>query len=279
MKVDRQKKLWEQVFKARQLYIKQCRIGTTSTSGYADYDPLVKQMCSYFANMDAISTTYDETTLDSINGLCRDVFCGDDQEGPFFCTTEEESDPVCIESNGQPPKDVIKVILFTIIAILVIFIAMYYLLNGGKIDLSFMDVGFLGKKFGLNAIPGLKGIPDLNGVTKNMQGIASGIQGVTNSIPSLANGLPGLNGVAKNIQGIASGIQDATNSIPGLTSWGDKLKGIKETAQNALNKDTWKNLGNDIGNAANAIKNVADNAAKVVKNAALHPADTIAKII
>jgi hypothetical protein len=125
---------------------------------------------------------------------------------------------------------------------------MYYLLNGGKIDLSFMDVGFLGKKFGLNAIPGLKGIPDLNGVTKNMQGIASGIQ-------------------------------DATNSIPGLTSWGDKLKGIKETAQNALNKDTWKNLGNDIGNAANAIKNVADNAAKVVKNAALHPADTIAKII
>lgn len=197
MKVDRQKKLWEQVFKARQSYIKQCRIGTTSTSGYADYDPLVKQMCSYFANTDAISTTYDETTLDSINGLCRDVFCGDDQEGPFFCTTEEESDPVCIESDGAPPKDVIKVILFTIIAILVIFIAMYYLLNGGKIDLSFMDVG---KK------------------------LASG------------------NGIAKN--------------IPGFTSWSDQWKGIKE-----------------------AVTNVADNAAQVVKSAALHPANTIAKMI
>ena len=126
MKADRQKKLWEQVFKARQSYIKQCRIGTTSTSGYADYDPLIKRMCSYFSNA---STTYDETTLESINGICQDVFCGDDQEGPFFCTTEEESDPVCIESDGQPPKDVIKVILFTIIAILVIFIAMYYLLK------------------------------------------------------------------------------------------------------------------------------------------------------
>ena len=80
---------------------------------------------------------------------------------------------------------------------------------------------------------------------------------ILKGIPGL-KGIPDINGVAKSIQGVASGIQGVTpnlkevaKNIP-VTSWGDQWNSIKETAQNA---------------------------AKVVKSAALHPADTIAKII
>lgn len=125
-----QEAVWQGVFAARASYIDSCKHGTTTSTAYSEYDPLVKHMCGYFTDAN-MTTNYDKITLGKINDLCASVFCNETTK-ESFCTSEEEANAHLVSDDAPPKKDLIKLILFTIVAILVIFVAMYFLLNTDK---------------------------------------------------------------------------------------------------------------------------------------------------
>ena len=120
-KPETQAKMWKAVFEARQTYIQGCRNGSSGTSGYSDYDPLIKQMCSYMMANNA----FDDDKV--CKGLCENLYCSDtDAAKNPLCEVKQETG---IDSEQAQPKDIVRKILFTVICIIVVFLALYYLLR------------------------------------------------------------------------------------------------------------------------------------------------------
>ena len=118
-KPDTQTRVWKTVYDARAAYVKQCRKGTYSNNAYSDYDPLVKHMCLYLTNQLEPNET--------IKGLCENLYCQDDDADKIsFCKTKIDTE---IASNDAPSKDLVRVILFTTICIIVMFLALYIILT------------------------------------------------------------------------------------------------------------------------------------------------------
>jgi hypothetical protein len=115
--------VWDQVYQDRAIYNKQCVSGNGITAGYADYDDLVQHMCVSFQK----NPMPDSTAQDQIMGLCQSVYCASENRASkaTFCSKEE--DTTSLIDASQTPKDLVRVIIFTLIVIAVLVMILTFL--------------------------------------------------------------------------------------------------------------------------------------------------------
>ncbi len=131
MRPDKQKEIWKRVYDARKDYIQVCKTGSGSNTAYSEYDGLIKQMCGYLVT--------DPGTDPKVVGLCHTLYCGDDDapNNPMCMTTVSQD---ALISSEAETKDLVRIILMTVITIIVVFLALYFVLKheGGSLQGSIL---------------------------------------------------------------------------------------------------------------------------------------------
>jgi hypothetical protein len=132
MTSQQQQKIWNKVYEDRKTYNEQCVSGSGGNSGYTDYDDLIQHMCVSFQR----DPMPDESAQDQIMGMCQSVYCSTDSRASRATFCSQAEDTTSLINAAQEPKDLVRIIIFTVIIIAVLVVLLAFLLKSDDTDSS-----------------------------------------------------------------------------------------------------------------------------------------------